>query len=301
MNNNYFKPSGKSHTPMKITSPAQMLCVRKLRRITGTSEPCAIIKIRIDDSELFITTAHPDGTWLVTGPFGLSVGQHIIYALSSQKSGAGAFVVFDINPSCPADDLPLLKISYPANGEEINTPMPIIRGTAAPGREVILCVKNLMCTKTLTGGDGGFSAVFQKALADGDYTLRAAQIDEDGGRRSSAQSRFTVKAPPLEPFLPSPVVDSPKNGSELRDGGTVFKGSSIPGNTVSVCIRRHGCQTRVVENNGSYNISFPEALPEGVYTAAVLQRDMSGEVSPAALIRFRVSPQANPAPPADIP
>lgn len=198
---------GCNTVPLEILVPGHMQIVAGVSTVCGTAEPGAIVKIRINDCPLQEVIAGPNGTWCLNLDCPLPPGCHTIYAMSNQAQDNTDYCCFKIAkaiplPSCDCsptpvpppipDLLPAPVILYPAQGQEITDTMPAITGTALPGNMVIVCIRGMMCTRTMADEDGNFAAVFARELSPGTYTVTALQADSCGNRSELTENTFTV-------------------------------------------------------------------------------------------------------------
>ncbi|MDR1629292.1 MAG: hypothetical protein LBS36_03640 [Oscillospiraceae bacterium] len=185
--------------PLEILVPGNMQILAGLQTVSGTAEPGAVVKVRVDNLPLQEVTAGLDGTWSITLPCPLKPGCHAVYAVSCQASDNADYSCFKIAiaipliPTPPSPDLlPAPVILYPAQGQEITDTLPVITGTALPGNMVIVCIRGMMCTRTMADGEGNFSAVFARELTPGTYTVTALQVNSCGERSELTEHTFSV-------------------------------------------------------------------------------------------------------------
>lgn len=84
------------------------------------------------------------------------------------------------------------EISFPSQGQEISDKLPIVTGRAEARNMVIVCIRGMMCSRTMADEEGNFSVSFPRELEHGSYTVTALQADSRGNRSELTDHSFTV-------------------------------------------------------------------------------------------------------------
>ena len=137
-----------------------------------------------------------------------------------------------------------------------------------------------------TSSNGTWTVAASEPLADATYTARVEQSDEAGNTGTESKT-FTIDG-----SAQSVSIGSPANGAHLKNAKPNFSGSagslSTDGQTVTLNIYRgseavgaHETIPSIPRNGGSWSESEGPNLPDGTYTAQVLQEDAAGYVGEA--------------------
>jgi Big-like domain-containing protein/PKD domain-containing protein len=242
------------------------------------------------------------GSWTATASEALGDGTYTAQAEQSDEAGntgTSSASTFTVDTAAPA--VSLSPVSSPASdstpsfsggagtadGDRAEVIVEIFAGTSATGSPV----------RTIAASPLGssWSATVAEALADGTYTVRAAQSDQAGNAATSAPSTFTVDTTP-----PAPQITSPASGSFLNSTKPVLSGSagSAGGDQATVTVKVYGGssasgnplqEVSVSRSGGSWTTgsSGPQLL-EGTYTIQAEQADQAGNVGESATSTFTI-------------
>ncbi len=209
---------------------------------------------------------------------------------NSGKSAPSTFTV-DTTP-------PLVGIASPANGSHVTTAKPTFSGTAGnqTGDEASVSVNiyaegNLEQTLHVTrSGTSWTTGSSEPALANGIYTLQAAQIDSAGNTGVSSPATFTVEAPGPEVTLnslpsfiasatPSFSGTAPATEAEPSVTVKIYNGASVGGPVVA--------SGSAPVNKGEWSFTSSH-LANGTYTMQAEQRDDEGHVGHSHASTFKI-------------
>ena len=174
-----------------ITTPAAGGILSSLPVVAGTGAPGATIRVSFSGyPQELITTVNANGSWSVANPIPLAAGS---YTMSAVMEGPGRCVTVATRSITIGQDSGLTApvIVTPPDGGVVATPYPTIRGTAAPGSTVGICIVGIECRNVPVPANGIWTFIPTLALAPGDYTLTAYQVNASG-QSPQATSRFTV-------------------------------------------------------------------------------------------------------------
>ena len=240
-----------------------------------------------------VTARHPDGSQAVVcvtevqadlkwtcepaGP--LAEGANRLTATETDKSGQASapsapvtVTVDTIAPVPPA-------ITGPAAGATVGTAKPTISGTgSAPGGTIVVRDGDGEICRATVLADLTWLCTSDKALGDGDHTLKATETDKAGNVSApSAPVKITVDTKPAAAKPASPVLD-PSNGSSIT-------GRTPPGTTVTVKDPAGnpvaGCIDVRPDDQGNFECTPEAKLPPGA-EVTVIAKDATGRTSDPA-------------------
>lgn len=285
--------------PPVILYPAHLSVIAdRTPVITGTADPGNTVTVCLPPFNCLTALADQNGTWAVQFPEEFADGPYSVTATQTDgvRVSPAAQNDFEVRGGRGRLDPPV--ITTPPDGAVISERRPLIGGTADPGNTVTVCLEPFGCLNTTADAGGNWSVTFPANLPDGPYTVTATQTNAFGDVSPEDVSAFTVQND--EP-LPPPTIDSPPNGATITERRPPILGSAIPGNTVTVCLENYGCLNTVANENGSYGVTFPVALPVGSYPVTARQTSPDGRVSSDAQSVFAVEAGFVPPPTIDTP
>jgi hypothetical protein len=251
-----------------------------------------------------LTTSAVGAAWSVPASSALPQGAYTAQAQQSDaagnlgKSTLSTFTV-DTTP-------PIVTVSEPTNGSEINDSRPSFSGDAGtePGDSSKITVNvyagssisgSPVDTLTATATSGSWSIAPASALADGPYTVQATQSDAAGNVGNSAPITFTIDTTP-----PAVTLATPANEATATSQKPTFSGAAgtAPGDSSTVTVDIYagsaasGTPTQTLTATAtadSWSVSVSSALANGTYTAQAHQQDAAGNVGSSAANKFTVN------------
>ncbi len=263
-----------------------------LSLISGTAELGNTVRVCVDNVCQTVT-ADSDGQWNALPAQPLTEGAHVITAAQTNNCGKTSdpvMVPFSVNPclDCPEPEAPV--ITAPEDGAILNTPLPLIQGTAQPNAAVLVCVED-DCTTVMADEAGMWSLQVTDPLTDGTYQISASQTNECDCTSPPALSTFTIDLF-VCPTPPAPLIVAPAPDEIVYDTQPYIVGQAEPENTVTVCVDSV-CISTVANENGEWSIQVPEELAIGTHTVEATQTNACGETSTAASVSFSVAVPVN--------
>ncbi len=248
-------------TAVAITEPADAATIiDSTPDIVGTGEPGATIVVSIDGTEVGTTTVEADGTWRVALTTALDNGDHTATAAATDTFGhtdtATATFTVDARTS--------VAITAPANGSDINDPMPTITGTAAAGASVEVTVDGTVLGTVTADASGMWSIPTTSALSDGEHVVTAEATDAFGNRAEDT-STFTVDT---ETTVEITVATA-----------ETIEGTGEPGASVEITIDGTVVGTVVVDSEGTWVLGLDPALGPGTHEVTATSTDEAGNTA----------------------
>ncbi|MCE1398076.1 Ig-like domain-containing protein [Enterobacter cloacae] len=198
------------------------------------------------------------------------------------------------------DDYGTKTGSIPQNGVTDDA-TPTFSGTGKAGDIVEFWENNVKLGETRVGADGIWTWTPETPLAHGDHSIVLIGKDPDG--RTSAPSDsfdFTVDLEaPVKPIIGEVEDDvgaktGPiQNGDATDDKQPVFRGEgATPGDTVRLIVDDEVVGTAIVGEDGKWEVTPENPLPEGSHTGKVIITDPAGNDSePSDDFKFIVTPE----------
>ncbi|VEJ20825.1 Ig-like domain-containing protein [Neisseria animaloris] len=281
------KDNGSIDTKATITVDAPALTNDDTPTIVGTTkdvEPGQTVTVVITGSDgrtqTVTTTVKADGSYSVEVPKALPDGNYSVEATVTDKAGNTATATDKegnvIDTTCPD-----ITVDAPDNSSD-NTPT-ITGDTDAPAGSIVTIVitasdGSKQTVTTTVKADGSYSVDVPKALPEGRYTAEASVKDPAGNEGTDKDDGS------IDTAAPSISVDAPDNSSDNMPIIT-GKTDAPAGSTVTIVITAaDGSKqtvTATVQNNGSYSVEVPKALPDGGYTAEASVKDKAGNEATA--------------------
>lgn len=165
----------------------------------------------------------------------------------------------------------------------VNTPKPVIAGTAESGRTVLVRLDGAVAGTTSATAQGQWSFTPVTALADGLHRVVAVATDEGGNVSLDSEERsFAVDTVPPA----APVVMTP--GSFISTNTPVIAGTAEPGSTIKVWLDNDETTTETlnVGTEGDWRFITRTALDLGYHTVSAIATDEAGNPSDPSKHRF---------------
>ena len=260
-----------------ITSPTDGALVNVKRpTYSGTAEAGSTVKVIVDGSSVGTTTADGTGNWTLTQPTDLADGAHTVKATASDAAGNtspdSAAVSFTVE--VPGPDAPV--ILTPADGAVVNVKQPTYGGTAEAGVTVEVFVDVLSIGTVTADVYGQWTLTQPTDLTEGAHTVKATATDAEGNEGGeSALVSFTVDV--TAPG--APVITSPTDGAVLNIRKPTFSGTAEAGSKVQVFLNGSPVGTTTADGAGSWTLTQPADLADGVYLVNANAVDAAGNTS----------------------
>ncbi len=259
------------------------------------------------------TNVSGGGTWTFDAA-ALGEGTYTAQATQNDNAvpsntGTSAAVTWTVDTTPPT-----VVLSTPVNGAVLTTHTPGITGTGSTGATDLASVTvRIYSGDTATGSPiqtltpalaaGAFSTT-PASLADGTYTVQAAQGDQAGNVATSAAVTFRI-----DTTAPTVTITAPANGSSSTATTPTFGGTAGDGagDSASVTVTVYSgpavsgspVQTLTATRAGTaWSVAASSALALGTYTAQAEQSDSVGHTGTSAATTFAIvaPPPANQAP-----
>ncbi|MBR7743715.1 hypothetical protein KC207_10480 [Phycicoccus sp. BSK3Z-2] len=251
--------------------------------VSGTAEPGSTVTVLVDGEPVGTTTASGSGSWTFPLTTPLVDGPHTASATATDAVGnvspatTNAFVV-DTSAATPV-------VTSPEDGSSTNDTTPTISGTADPGDLVTVTLDGVVYGTVTADEDGRWSLTPVIPLLEGPHTVTAQARDAVGNVSAvSSPVTFTVDVTAPEP----PVIVTPEEGETTDDPTPEVTGTGEPGATVTVTVDGTTVGTTVVDEDGSWSVTVPNALGNGSHVVTATQTDAAGNVSDPDSVRFSV-------------
>jgi hypothetical protein len=254
-----------------------------------------------------IATEHikPEGSHWTTGSTGPALANGVYTAVAEQSDDAGNTgvsnaVTFEVTTVVTLDTSRFVR----REAGLFTGPTPSFDGTAATahgdGESVTVKVyrgasasESPVATKEAAlNSSGDWSVGPVGPLADGVYTVQAAQVDS--GKKDVVEATFTVDADPPQVTLTSPANGSSTSTGSQAVGGAVGTGEGdLPAITVQLYSgsRTVGAPLQTViaqASSGAWSTTF-SGLSPGTYTAQAEQSDDVGNVGHSEPVTFMLT------------
>lgn len=298
-NTNTFTVDTIAPSPPVVLVPAANSVSNNTRpTVSGTAEPNASVRVFIDGTLLGTVPADASGNWTytLTAPQALTEGPHQASAVAVDAAGnpsaASPSVPFTVDLTAPTAP----TVTAPTEGQRVNTPRPVITGTAEPGSTVTVTLDGVPAGTTVAGPDGSFTFTPPAPLADGPHVVTATARDPAGNTSPASTARNFV----VDTAAPAaPVITAPTEGAVIGNRTPTIEGTAEAGATVSVSVDGAPLGQAIANASGawSYALTPAQALASGPHTAVATARDVAGNTSAASAPRnFVVDTQAPNAP-----
>jgi hypothetical protein len=248
-----------------------------------------------------LATTESNGSWSLS-PKAFENGTYTAEAEQEDVLGntdSSAPVTFTIdNPATPTVTLNSL------GSAPLKTSTPTLTGTAGTASgdsQVSILISTASGTPvafltTTPGSNGDFSAPVSSALADGEYSAVAYQLNASDNLGESSPLVFSIKIHP-----PVVTITTPSAGASLAQQGATFTGTAtdVYGDSDTVLVslwsgtsdKGTPTSTATASVTGTtWSVTWPHRLGLGLYTVRASQSDDAGHVAYTAAHTFLIVP-----------
>jgi len=248
--------------------------------ISGNTDqaPGSSVSITVTDSagntQTFDALVQNDGTFSVDVPAELADGNFTVTATVTDDAGNqdSASTQGNIDTAAPTLSLDPQDIG--------NDTTPLISGTTdlPQGSTVTLVVTdslgNQQTIEAVVDENGNFSAEVPSALAEGNYSVTATAVDENGNTASVTENGGIVDT--TAPSLSLNPVGSGNDSTPTLSGSTDLPEGSVVSLTVVDSAGNTQTINTLVDANGNFSVDVPQELAEGDYTVTATAEDEAG-------------------------
>ncbi|WP_370242905.1 Ig-like domain-containing protein, partial [Alteromonas abrolhosensis] len=248
--------------------------------ISGNTDqaPGSSVSITVTDSagntQTFDALVQNDGTFSVDVPAELADGNFTVTATVTDDAGNqdSASTQGNIDTAAPTLSLDPQDIG--------NDTTPLISGTTdlPQGSTVTLVVTdslgNQQTIEAVVDENGGFSAEVPSALAEGNYSVTATAVDENGNTASVTENGGIVDT--TAPSLSLNSVGSGNDPTPTLSGSTDLTEGSVVSLTVVDSAGNIQTINTLVDANGNFSVEVPQELADGDFTVTATAEDEAG-------------------------
>ncbi|KHT44528.1 hypothetical protein RJ41_16790 [Alteromonas marina] len=248
--------------------------------ISGNTDqaPGSSVSITVTDSagntQTFDALVQSDGTFSVDVPAELADGNFTVTATVTDDAGNqdSATTQGNIDTAAPTLSLDPQDID--------NDTTPLISGTTdlPQGSTVTLVVTdslgNQQTIEAVVDENGGFSAEVPSALAEGNYSVTATAVDENGNTASVTENGGIVDT--TAPSLSLNPVGSGNDPTPTLSGSTDLPEGSVVSLTVVDSAGNTQTINTLVDANGNFSVDVPQELADGNFTVTATAEDEAG-------------------------
>ncbi|MFZ8198846.1 BapA/Bap/LapF family large adhesin [Alteromonas portus] len=248
--------------------------------ISGNTDqaPGSSVSITVTDSagntQTFDAIVENDGTFSVDVPAELADGNFTVTATVTDDAGNqdSASTQGNIDTAAPTLSLDPQDIG--------NDTTPLISGTTdlPQGSTVTLVVTdslgNQQTIEAVVDENGGFSAEVPSALAEGNYSVTATAVDENGNNASVTENGGIVDT--TAPSLSLNPVGSGNDPTPTLSGSTDLPEGSVVSLTVVDSAGNIQTINTLVDANGNFSVEVPQELADGDFTVTATAEDEAG-------------------------
>nr|WP_231701325.1 Ig-like domain-containing protein [Alteromonas stellipolaris] len=248
--------------------------------ISGSTDqaPGSSVSITVTDSagntQTFVAVVESDGTFSIDVPAELADGDFTVTATVTDDAGNQDSASTQGNIDTAAPTLTLDP------QDESNDTTPLISGTTdlPQGSTVTLVVTdslgNQQTIEAVVDENGAFSVEVPSALAEGNYTVTATAVDENGNTASVTENGGIVDT--TAPSLSLNPVGSGNDSTPTLSGSTDLPEGSVVSLTVVDSAGNTQTINTLVDANGNFSVDVPQELADGDYTVTASAEDGAG-------------------------
>ncbi|WP_439711715.1 BapA/Bap/LapF family large adhesin, partial [Alteromonas stellipolaris] len=248
--------------------------------ISGSTDqaPGSSVSITVTDSagntQTFVAVVESDGTFSIDVPAELADGDFTVTATVTDDAGNQDSASTQGNIDTAAPTLTLDP------QDESNDTTPLISGTTdlPQGSTVTLVVTdslgNQQTIEAVVDENGAFSVEVPSALAEGNYTVTATAVDENGNTASVTENVGSIDT--TAPTLSLNPVGSGNDTTPTLSGSTDLPEGSVVSLTLVDSEGNTQTINALVDANGNFSVDVPQELADGDFTVTATAEDAAG-------------------------
>jgi len=288
--------------------------------ISGTGEPGSLVSLYDGIQLLTVILVDNSGTWSYTVPGSQALSDRTHQFTVSATDAAGnvttsptvVSVTVDTQPPgdpvilAVTDDVGNAPIDLPT-GSRSNDTLPVLKGTGTAGSTVTIYDGATPIGSTTVLPGGTWSIQLSQPLSEGLHNLSAIGTDVAGNASNAGSFTLTIDTtPPAAPVIVAGegLIGSATlplaNGGSTKSTTPVLSGTGEPGATITVADNGTTLGNTIVQPNGTWTFTPPNALPEGPHQFTATATDVAGNTGiPSASFTLTVdnTPPAQPGAP----
>ncbi len=268
--------------------------------ISGTGEPGSLVSLY--DNGILLTTVliGTSGSWsyTVAANQAFTPGEHQLTVTSLDAAGNSTAqpAVITINVDTSKPDAPTIATATDDVGSiqgnlltesRSDDNLPELNGTGPEGTSITLYDGDIPIATFAVPTGGNWSYQLTQPLSEGSHTLTAIATNAAGTASNAGTFILTIDTtPPTAPVILAAeglVGDtslSLNNGGSTKSTSPELTGSGEPGATITVYDNDTEIGTAVVQTDGTWSFTPPEALDEGSIFSPPQQ--LTSQVTPAS-------------------
>ena len=248
--------------------------------ISGSTDqaPGSSVSITVTDSagntQTFVAVVESDGTFSIDVPAELADGDFTVTATVTDDAGNQDSASTQGNIDTAAPTLTLDP------QDESNDTTPLISGTTdlPQGSTVTLVftdsLGNQQTIEAVVDENGAFSVEVPSALAEGNYTVTATAVDENGNTASVTENVGSIDT--TAPTLSLNPVGSGNDTTPTLSGSTDLPEGSVVSLTLVDSEGNTQTINALVDANGNFSVDVPQELADGDFTVTATAEDAAG-------------------------
>ncbi|MCQ8849646.1 Ig-like domain-containing protein [Alteromonas stellipolaris] len=248
--------------------------------ISGSTDqaPGSSVSITVTDSagntQTFVAVVESDGTFSIDVPAELADGDFTVTATVTDDAGNQDSASTQGNIDTAAPTLTLDP------QDESNDTTPLISGTTdLPQASTVTLVVtdslgNQQTIEAVVDENGAFSVEVPSALAEGNYSVTATAVDENGNTASVTENGGSIDT--TAPSLSLDAVGSGNDTTPTLSGSTDLPEGSVVSLTVVDSAGNTQTINTLVDANGSFSVDVPQELADGDFTVTATAEDAAG-------------------------
>lgn len=288
--------------------------------ISGTGEPGSLVSLY--DNGILLTTVliGTSGSWsyTVAANQAFTPGEHQLTVTSLDAAGNSTAqpAVITINVDTSKPDAPTIATATDDVGSiqgnlltesRSDDNLPELNGTGPEGTSITLYDGDIPIATFAVPAGGNWSYQLTQPLSEGSHTLTAIATNAAGTASNAGTFILTIDTTPP----PAPVILAAEGlvgdtSLPLNNGGSTkstlpeLTGSGEPGATITVYDNDREIGTAVVQTDGTWSFTPPEALDEGQHIFTTTATDVAGNtgiLSPGFTLNIDNTPPTQPGAP----
>ncbi|MDM3289158.1 Ig-like domain-containing protein [Citrobacter sp. Ce105] len=288
--------------------------------ISGTGEPGSLVSLYDGIQLLTVILVDNSGTWSYTVPVNQVLSDRTHQFTVSATDAAGnvttspTVVSVTVDTQPPGDPVILAVTDEVGNapidlptGSRSNDTLPVLKGTGTAGSTVTIYDGATPIGSTTVLPGGTWSIQLSQPLSEGLHNLSAIGTDVAGNASNAGSFTLTIDTtPPAAPVIVAGegLIGSATlplaNGGSTKSTTPVLSGTGEPGATITVADNGTTLGNTIVQPDGTWTFTPPNALPEGPHQFTATATDVAGNTGiPSASFTLTVdnTPPAQPGAP----